>query len=867
MLHKTLTNGLEIFIFENHKSPIFSFNIFYRVGSMDERPGITGASHLVEHLKFRGSDKFKGVDIDKFVKRHGGVLNGMTNEDATIYFMALPSSEIEYPIMAEADLMNGAVLNPDDFENERKIVMEERRLQIEDSPIGSLFEALKASAFWAHPYRWPVIGWMSDIASVSRDDIYRYYRANYRPDNASIVVCGDVQTEKTMVLIQKHFGNIPAGNSPLPGNRTQEPKQNGIRRVILNKPAELSIVMMGFHAGNLKSAKIYPLIVAEKILSSGESSRIYRHIVHEKQIAVQAGGVFDFITRDPGLFIFYAQASPGVDSKTLEEALWIEVDHICAEDITFEELEKAKNIVEADFIYRREQVIGESIWRGNFHLVAGMEYYDSFVDRIREVAIDDVRESCRNILSRDNATIAELIPSGTGSGNSIAVPESLNYRYFAYKQSSDSPPSQLDGLPYWDDSEKFELPNGIKVILYHRDELPIFQIGTLVSAGSVYDPEGKDGLASLTSNLLRAGTASRSSDEIAEEVDRVGGEFSVVPLRENMVLGMRFLSRHRKIALDILSECLIYPSFLDEEIGRFKELQSGAILSEEDDVWSVTPREFNRMIFRNSPYSHSILGDLKTVDSLTRSDVLEFHKNHFTGRNTLIALIGDFNKDEIRKELEFCFGKMPSGNKLAPPGFEPETIHKPEVTRYSKDLSQASIALGGYLFPRKSDDYFPFLALDHIFGYGSLTSRIGEKVRVEKGLAYYVASDFTNLTHAGFWRVLMQTKNESVTEAVELTRREMRRLREELVTDEEIYDFRSNFKGRSSFEVESNRGLAQKLLTIAFYNLGDDYLSNFFKRINSVTKEQVMEMARKYLDPDKIRILVVGDEAKAVLKL
>ena len=868
MFYKALPNGLKVFIFENHKSPIFSFNIYYRVGSMDECPGITGASHLVEHLKFRGSDKFKGVDIDRFVKRHGGVLNGMTNEDSTTFFMALPALEIEYPILAEADLMTNASFTPDDFENERRIVMEERRLQIEDSPIGSLFEALKATAFWAHPYRWSVIGWMGDIANVSHSDILNYYHTNYRPDNAFIVICGDVQSEKTMELIQNHFGKIPSNKTPLPIGYSQEPMQKGMRRAIINKTAELPIVMMGFHACNLKNPNVYPLIVAEKILSSGDSSRIYRHMVHEKQIAVQAGGVFDFNTRDPGLFIFYAQASPDIDSKGLEEALWREVDTICNEKITIEELEKAKNIVEADFIFRREQVIGEAIWRGYFQIAGGMELYDSFVDRIREITIDDVHESCRGILSRNNATVVELIPSGNNSGkNQVEIPESVNYRNFFFKQSKKSYSDELNGLPYWVDSEKFELSNGIRVILYHRDELPIIQIGMLVNAGPVYDPEGKDGLASLTANLLKSGSASRSSDEIAEEIDRVGGEFNIVQLRENAVLGMRFLSRHRKIAFDILSECLMFPLFLEEEVKRYKELQSGEIMSEEDDVWSVTSREFNRIVFKGSPYSHSTLGDLQSVDSLTQSDAREFHKTHFTGKNILLGIIGDFDKNEIRKELEFYFGKMPSGNRLTPPCFKPEALKKPYVTRYSKDLSQASIVLGGYLFPRKSDEYFPYLALDQIFGYGSLTSRIGEKVRAEKGLAYYVASDFINLSCTGYWRVLMQTKNDSVTEAVQLVRDEMRKLREEPVTDEELDDFRLSFKGRSMFDVESNRGLAQKLLTIAYYDLGDDYLSSFFHKINSVTKEQIIKMAKKYLDPDGIHILVVGDESKAILSL
>ena len=860
MTHEILPNGLEVFILVDRKSPIFSFCIFYRVGSMDERPGITGACHIVEHMRFKGNSNLKGPDIDRYVNRHGGSMNGITSEDSTSFFMAMPSSELEYPIKVEVELMTEAAFDYDEFETERNVVKEERRLRTEDSPIGALFEALKATAFWAHPYRWPVIGWMSDISQITRDEAYEFYRSFYRPENAFIIIRGDVDPDITLNLIRRHFGKI-APSSPVKRAKMVEPSQDGIRRTIIRKPAELPIIIMGFHSPNLDYEDVYPLIVAEKILSSGESSRIYREIVYEKRIATLAGGFYNYFSRDPGLFMFFAQASGDTHPEMLEKALWDEVDKICTKKAADEEIEKAKNLVETDFIYRKEENLSESFLRGLFHLSGNIDKYDDFPERVREVTSDKVREVCEKIFTKNNATIAELYPINKkrGNGNLSANPSYYFYNFPEHENRISAIPKSLDGLPYWNDAHKFELSNHIRVICYERHELPIFQIAILVNAGSVYDPDGKAGLANITGNLLRAGTASRTSYEISSEIENVGGEFSISSHREYIILGMRILSRHARIALDILSECLIYPSLLDEEVQRYKELASGDIKSIEDDVWSLTWREFNRMIYQGSVYAQPVLGELETVDKINPDDVKQFHAEHFTSDSTLIVVVGDFNPGKLRDDLELYFNKMPFGKKHAPPDLIFKPLKESVISRYPKELDQASVALGGPLFPRKSEDYFPYLALDYILGYGSFTSRLGTKIRQEKGLTYSIDSGMTTMSHTGTWNIMFQTKKENVDEAIKLVRDEMRKLRDSKVTDEELNDFKTNFRGRSSFDIESNRGLAQKLITVAYYGLGDDYLANFFKNAENVTKEQIMNVANKYLDPDKFKLLIVGD--------
>lgn len=864
MLFKTLANGLDVFIYEDHRAPIFSFVVLYKVGSMDERPGITGISHMLEHMVFKGSETINGTDLNYHVRRHGGYLNAMTSEDQTVYFMTMPVSEREYPIKVWGDLMRNVVIRPDEFKSERNVVVEERRLSAEDDPIGALFESLNATAYWAHPYRWPVVGWMSDIQNFTHTQVDEYYKTFYRPDNAVIVASGDIDPNEILSMIESHFGVHPKGTEPIQRANTIEPEQTGIRRSTIHKPAELPVVMMGFHAPGIEDDSLYPLLVAEKILSTGESSRIYRNIIHEKRLATMAGGYFDYIKRAPGLFMFYAQAAPDKDSDTLESALWEEVEKIRSGDFTNEEIEKAKNIIEAQFVYRREKGLMESLIRGEFHLVSSMDKYDSFIERIQDVNHDAIQNTCAHVFRKDNAAISNLVPV-KGSGISLSISNSSNLKNYKRCNYKFSPPAMSspnipDGIPFWNDADKFTLSNGISVVAYHRDNLPIVQIGLVLQAGAVFNSADKAGLARLTGKLIKAGTESRTSSEIAEEIERVGSSFSISVDREATKISSKCLSRFLKTSLDVISECLIYPTFADEEIARYKEMQSGDIKSIEDDPWILTSREFIRNLHSNSPYGHPILGDLPTVDSITRDDVVEFHKTYYTGANTTIVIVGDFDKASLKMDLEFYFSKLPTGEKFNPPEYSHDGFQEAVIKRYQKELSQSTICIGAPLFNRNDKNFFPWLVLNLIFGGDPLASRLGETVREKHGLTYNIQSGFHPLKKVGYWNVMTQTKNESTDKAISLIREEMRIIRNTPIPDDELKDAKSNFRGRSALEIESNQGLAIKLLSVAYHDLGDDYLSDFFKNVEDVTKEQIKEVAEMYLDPDRFLLMITGDE-------
>jgi zinc protease len=350
---KVLPNGLKVLLKEEHKSPVVTFQIWYRVGSRNERLGKTGMSHVLEHMMFKGSKKYGPKQFSQIVQRNGGNDNAFTSADYTAYFENFAADRLETAMDLEADRMQNLLLDPKDFLSERDVVKEERRMRTEDDPTSVMVEQLMATAFAAHPYQWPVIGWMADLDNLTRDDLEAHYRTYYAPNNATIVVAGDFDSAKVLAMVEKHFGGIPRGPQ-VPKVGAVEPKQLGEKRVIVKQEAELPAVYAGYKVPTIRNPDAFALNVFQGILSSGKSSRLYRSLVYEKQIALYAGGDYDDVSIDPDLFYVYAGVMPGKTVDEVEKAMYAEIERFKTEPVTDEELQKAKNQAEAAFIMSQD---------------------------------------------------------------------------------------------------------------------------------------------------------------------------------------------------------------------------------------------------------------------------------------------------------------------------------------------------------------------------------------------------------------------------------------------------------------------------------------------------------------------------------
>lgn len=411
---ETLGNGLKVILVEDHSVPVVSRQTFYRVGARNEVPGITGISHFIEHMMFNGAEKYGPKEFDRILESNGGYSNAFTSDDMTAYYEDVSSDGLELVIDLDSDRMRGVAFDPKYVVSEMGVVMEERRMAIDNSVDGQLWEDLDALAFKAHPYSAPVIGWMSDLEGITRDDCVEYFRTYYAPNNAILIIAGDFDAKEAMELVREYYGSIPAQEPPAPV-RTAEPPQLGERRAELRRPAELPAVLMAWHTPPVDSDEIYALDVLDKILSGGESSRLYRSLVREMETAVSVRTSAPWRI-DPYLFIAQVKMKPGKSTADAEAAVYAELGEIAANGVTAEELERAKNLLEADFVRSMQTVNGKASKIGRYEVLFGDWREILHVpERYRAVTAEQVREAAAKYFTGMNRTVVTLVPEEAGS--------------------------------------------------------------------------------------------------------------------------------------------------------------------------------------------------------------------------------------------------------------------------------------------------------------------------------------------------------------------------------------------------------------------------------------------------------------------
>lgn len=404
-----LPNGLKVLLLERRTAPVISFQVWYRVGSRNEMIGKSGISHLTEHLMFQGSKNFPAGSYDKLVERHGGNNNAFTTEDATAYYLNFPSDKLELAAKMEADRLAHLLIPPGKVESELNVVKEERRWRTENSPFGMMWELLGATAYTAHPYRWPVVGWMGDLDKMTRADAWDHYKRFYTPNNAVVVLVGDFESAKALDIVKKTFGTIPKGPT-VQQVITREPAQNGERRTEVVRDVETPAVMVAFHMGAKGDPDYLPLWLIDRILSSGRSSRLYHDLVYTRKLAQDVGTMVTD-NKDPGLFLAYAVPMPGHTAAELEAELIKALDKLKTEAVADRELQKAINQAEAGYIFGQQKDYELGVLLGQSEVLKDWRLVNDYVDKLRGVTKEDLKRVAAQTFTRRNKSVVTLVPT------------------------------------------------------------------------------------------------------------------------------------------------------------------------------------------------------------------------------------------------------------------------------------------------------------------------------------------------------------------------------------------------------------------------------------------------------------------------
>ncbi len=410
--HK-LKNGLKVLLLKESRAPIITVQLWYRVGSRNECLGKTGLSHLNEHLMFKGTAKYGVKVFSREVEKVGGSDNAFTGRDYTAYFETGPKDQLKHWLEMEADRMKGVNVDEKNFQLEKQVVIEERRMRTEDDPGSFMQEAAMAATFEAHPYQWPVIGWLHDIESISLEDYQNYYHRYYQPNNCTLVIVGDIEPKEAIKEVEAAFGDMPAGPEP-PKVTAKEPEQFGERRTEVHREAQFPSILMNYHAPNWREGDAYALEVLNAILSKGRSSRLYNSLVYKQKLALEAGADYNLDTADPFLFMVYGQPMPGKTVAQVEAALEAEIKRLQNDPAGDQEMLKAKNQITASFYMALDSIFYRGMLLGRTETVGSWTILKEFIPKIQAVSAADVRRVAQKYLVPNNRTVGILVPIKTG---------------------------------------------------------------------------------------------------------------------------------------------------------------------------------------------------------------------------------------------------------------------------------------------------------------------------------------------------------------------------------------------------------------------------------------------------------------------
>lgn len=891
----TLPNGLTILTRELHGAPIATFWVWYGVGARNETPGITGISHWVEHMLFKATPKLGAGEIFRLVNKNGGTLNGFTSLDYTAYYETLPADRLELAIGIEADRLVNARFDPDEVASERTVIISEKQGG-ENYPTTHLRETTVGAAFRIHPYRQGVIGYLSDLQAITRDDLYHHYRTFYAPNNATVVAVGDFRAEETVARIEAAFGAIPCGGV-IPTVRPVEPAQEGERRVVVRRPGPLPHFLAAYHAPAVDNPDVFPLMVLDAILSGagsmgmsgggaslGRSSRLYRALV-EKELASSASSGFGLM-RDPYLFSLSAGLRPGVAIEEVERVAFAEIDRLRDEPPSDEELARALKGLRAQFAYASEGVTSIAYWLGSLATIYTHTLYDEFLARLAAVTAADVQRVARQYLSPENRTVGHFLPVGEGGSSASAAsaagasalwtPSERRWYSDPTRGSDDTSaaatdaPKGADAAPPPSGSgeattslslSRRVLPNGIVVLGSERLESPAVVLRARLRAGALYDTDDTEGLARLTAVMLQRGTTRYSFAELNELTDALGASISAEAGRLAVDLRLRCLVEDFPYLTEILAEVIRRPTFPTAELEKVRGQTLTGIMQGDQDTRTLAERGLRKLAYpAGHPYARATIGTRESVTALDREALVAFHARHYRPDVLSFSMVGGVPFAEAVAAIERAFGDWTAEGLLPalsiPPAPLPLPGQRREATLAGK--SQADIALGHPAIPRSDPDYYALELANLILGRFGLGGRLGKSVRETQGLAYSTGSGLEGGIGPGAWAARAGVAPENVDRAIASILTEVERIRREPVGADELADAQDYLTGSLPLGLESQDGVARVALDIELYGLGLDYLDRYPATIRALTREQLQEAARQHLHPDHAVIAVAG---------
>ena len=868
------SNGLQILLLPEHSSPTLTFMVTYRVGSKNEVTGSTGATHILEHLMFKGTsqrDRSKGNNVDQLLERTGARYNATTWLDRTNYYENLGSDQLPTVVEMEADRMRNLLLREEDRQTEMTVVRNEFE-RGENSPIQALYKEIYQAAFVAHPYHHSTIGHRSDIEKVSIEKLREFYNTFYWPDNATLSIIGDFKPVDALLLVKQSFGVYPRAPKPIPTVYTEEPPQSGPRRVVVKRAGQLGVVAIAHKIPAATHADYAALTLLSAILTDGKNSRLYKAVTdHNLSTGVDADTGFN---SDPTLHIIFAPLAPGARHDEVEKIMVQELERLKKDGVSETELKAAIAKTRADAAYKRD---GSFAVAGNLNecIAAGdWSLFYTLDEATLGVTIADIRRVANTYLNGDQSTTGWFVPtaagattaalgkaaSRVGSPSYYRNPDELSAALPAQAGSGEAGPKAGGGSKIAPNARRMKIA-GIDVIAYPTGVKDVVSLRASMPGGRSAAGSGNPAIPMLTGMLLDQGTRSQDKFSIAEKLEAVGASIDFSAGTDLLEISAKSLKKDVPLVLDLLAEQLRMPAFSADEFSKVKAQYAGSIKRRLENTDFRAADAFSRAAYPpGHPNRNPAPEDLLlAIEAAKLEDVIVFHRAHYGPGQMTLVVVGDLDLGQLAPALNKAFSGWQGGSKVVPAALA-SVADAPRSQELSMaDKTSVSVVMGQATGLRYSDpDYQALRLATAILGDG-FTSRLMSQVRDKEGLTYDVGAWMANdMFNGGDWRITASFSPALLEKGIASTRRQFDLWYEQGTTVAEVEARKSSLIGTFKVNLATTEGMANSLL--AAINRGYDvsWLDDLPLKVAALTHEQVNLAIRKYLKPDQMFLIRAG---------
>jgi zinc protease len=850
-----LPNGLDVILHQDHSIPVVSVNIWYHVGSKNEKRGRTGFAHLFEHMMFQGSQHHDSEYFEP-LEKIGGEINGSTTEDRTNYFENIPGNYLELALWLESDRMGFLLpaMTQEKLDNQRDVVKNERRQRTDNQPYAKAYELLTTLLYPAdHPYSWPVIGSMEDLSAASIEDVSEFFKTYYTPSNSSLCIAGDFDPATAKQLVEKYFGSIPPGPSV---NRLSSwvPELNGVKRMVSQDNVKLPRLYYAWHTPGYYKPGDAEFDLLATVLTSGKTSRLYKALVYDQQIA-QDVAAYQASNEISSTFNIVVTAKEGHSLAEIEKAVDAELQKALVNGITAAELSQAQTDWETRFVRQLEQVGNKSDKLNEYNIFLGNpDKFQWDLDRYAKTTVADVQNYVRQYLDMNRRVILHIVPQGelkaaTAELDRTKEPEPMT-------EPAYMPPK----------IQKAKLSNGLDLLLVEDHKLPLVQANLVIKSGFSADPASLPGIASLTADLLDEGTKSRTALQISDEAKRLGASIGTGSSFDGSTVNLNVLRGNLDPSLELMADMVLDPTFPNQELERRRQNYLGRIQQESKQPLTSAIKTYMRLMYgSNHPYNQPYTGSgtEASIKAITRDDLVNYYKANYYPNNAAIVIAGDITLAEAKQKFEKVFGQWKPGSVNAIRVPAPNALTATQIYILDKPgAAQSVVVLGNLGISRNDPEFDACDVVNNALG-GQFGSRINLNLREDKGYTYGARSSFLPFRSPGIFYAYAQVQTDVTKQTLVELKKELTEITASRpLNDKELTDSKNNLIKSFPQQFERLAGIAGELTGMAMYNLPEDEWSGYLGRINAVDGQTAAKVAKDHVHPNALLIVVVGDKEK-----